>query len=154
MAGGKVGGRPLFAVQQVFGHEEPEAVRICAWLALTKDVRGFLWYAWDERHDNVGLSYAPELREGMRGLLAQFRELTPALVAPVRRTFVDGKVHGMVCTDPASRDLTLILVNLGDPAPVPQIQELRDVRLEPMFGAPAADKNLEHLECRAYRKRH
>ena len=142
---------PVFTVLQAFGHEDAEAMRISAWLALTQDVRGIFWYAWDERN-GVGMAHSPTLRDGMKGLLAQLRELTPALVAPVRRPLIEGGVHGLVCRD--GDDIALIVVNMNaQAAPVPALVEFRGRPMKPLFGAVEAAVPLEPLECRAYRTR-
>ena len=143
--------KPVFTVLQAFGHEDAEAMRVSAWLALTQDVRGIFWYAWDERN-GVGMAHSPTLRDAMKGLLAQLRELTPALVAPVRRPFIEGGVHGLVCRD--GDTVSLIVVNMNaQAAPVPAVPELRARPLKPLFGAAEATVPLEPLECRAYRTR-
>ncbi len=143
--------KPVFAVLQAFGHEDAEAMRVSAWLALAHDVRGILWYAWDEGN-GVGMANSPTLRDAMKGLLEQFRELTPALVAPVRRPFVEGGVHGLVCRDGDA--IALIVVNVNaQAAPVPAAPEFRARPMEPLFGAAETSVPLVPFESRAYRAR-
>ena len=123
-------------------------MRVSAWLALTKDVRGLLWYAWDERN-GTGMVNFPSLQETMKEILGQLNELMPALLATVRRPFVEGRVNGIVYRH--GNDVTVLVVNMGgDMVPVPEVPEFRGRKVKAMFGMPEASEPLGPLECRAY----
>lgn len=142
------GGKPVYTVLQAFGHEDRDAMRVSAWLALTKDVRGLLWYAWDERN-GTGMVNFPSLQETMKEILGQLNELMPALLATVRRPFVEGRVNGIVYRH--GNDVTVLVVNMGgDMVPVPEVPEFRGRKVKAMFGMPEASEPLGPLECRAY----
>lgn len=147
---GMKGMKPVFAVPSAFGGETIEYESILAWLSMTHGVRGFLWYTWDENNGSTGLKYDTVLKEEMKGLLAEINELVPALVAPVRRSFVteDG-VHAMVCND--GKTMTYLMINMAkESRPVPAIDETKGANPKPLFEAPAADKPLAPHERRAY----
>lgn len=145
--------KPIFGVPRATGGERVEDERVVTWIALTHDARGLFWYAWDEGNDlGLGLKYDTALQEGLRGIIAQVRELIPALTAPVRRPFVEEKVHGMVCDDGETR--TLLVINMAqEQKAVPTIPEFQGLSPEPVFGEPAITVPLAPLESRAYRCR-
>ena len=145
--------KPVFCVLGAFGKESAEELRAAAYIALTHDARGLMWYAWKE-NDTVGLKYNDTLREAMQRLLADIKTLTPALTAPVRRPFVRNKqVHAIVCSD--GTNVTLLAVNptKGEAVmpPVDEVPEFDGRTPEPLLGGPAYTEPLQPFETRAYR---
>ena len=145
--------KPVFMDHGCFGVETETDQRVTAWLALTHDARGLMWYAWRE-NDTVGLKYNDTLRAAMKGLLADIKTLTPALTAPVRRPFVRNKqVHAIVCSDGSA--VTLLAVNptreMAAMPPVEEVPEFGGQTPEPLLGGPAYTEPLKPFETRAYR---
>ena len=155
-AGGR---KPLTAVLYCCSHQTPEDVRVGVWSALAHDARGLLWYAWDEGQpkegrEGNGLKYHDDVKEAIKGQLAQIRELMPALLAPVRRTFVTtNHVHGVVSDNGAERTLLVINMNKDKQAGIPPVPEFKGLTPEPLFEAPAYSSALQPFENRAYRCR-
>ncbi len=144
--------KPLFLIlMTTSAKQSAEAQRVQAWLALTKDVRGLFWYAWDEGKDGEGLVYHEAIQNGLRGVLAEMKALTPAVTAPVRRPFVDGDLHGIVCSDETATTLILVNASKEKSLPVPTIPEFKGKSPRPLFDAPDLKTPLEPLEVRAYR---
>jgi len=155
-----VGGRkPLVAILYCCTHQTPDDVRIGVWSALAHDARGLLWYAWDEGQpkegqDGCGFKYHDDVKTAVKGQLAQVRELMPALLAPVRRTFITAdNVHGIVCDSGAERTLLVINMNKDQQAGMPPVPEFKGLTPEPLFNAPAYSSALQPFENRAYRCR-
>jgi len=144
------GRQPVFTVLRAAEGQSADAERLMAWLALTRDVRGLLWYAWDEGN-GVGLKYYPELQEGLQTVLSEIRELTPALVAPVRRPFEVDDLYGIACDDGAARTVILVNASKEKSATIPEIPEFKGLSPEPLFGASPIDQPMAPLEHRAYR---
>ena len=99
--------KPVICVPQSFG--EPEGpFRAMAYLALTHEARGLIWYPWDDQWFDqykrpVGLRHHPDQQKVFRDICNQIKALTPALLNKQgRRQFKseDGAIHGLFCQDP------------------------------------------------------
>jgi hypothetical protein len=106
--------KPVLCVLGTFGQETADELRAAAYLALTHDARGILWYPWHQMGGGplgVGLKNSPGQQAVIRQLCSEIAALTPALTATSRHPFVsgDGKLHGL-CIDCAPRRC-LLLVN-------------------------------------------
>ena len=106
--------KPVFCVPGSFGEEPADELRASAYIALTCDARGILWYPWSQAGGGplgVGLKNSPELQIVIAQLCAEITALQPALTAPTRHTITsqDGKARGLVCQ--SDRQKTLLIVN-------------------------------------------
>ncbi len=107
--------KPVVCVPQSFGKEPLPMFRCMAYLAITHDARGIIWYPWRQQGGGplgIGIANNPEQQALLKQIIAEFKELTPALVAHERRMFksTDGKVHALLCREEGN-SYTLILVN-------------------------------------------
>ena len=148
--------KPTIAILFCCSQQTEEDVRVGVWSALAHDARGLLWYAWDEGQpkegqEGNGFKYHDDVKTAVKGQLAQVRELLPALLAPVRRTFVTpDNVHGIVCDSGAERTLIVINMNRDKQVAVPFVPELKGLEPEPLLGAPSWANALKPFENRAY----
>lgn len=151
--------KPTIAILFCCSHQTEEDMRVGVWSALAHDARGLLWYAWDESQpkegqEGVGLKYHDDVKAAVKGQLAQIRDLMPALLAPVRRTFVTAdNVHGIVCDNGTERTLLVINMNRDKSAGMPSVPEFNGLAPEALFGGTAYSSVLQPFESRAYRCR-
>ena len=149
--------KPMVPILFCCGHQTAEDMRVGVWSSLVHDARGLLWYAWDEGQpkegqDGSGLKYHDDVKAAVKGQLAQIRELMPALLAPVRRTFVTpDNVHGIVCDSGEERTLIAINMNRDKSAAMPSVPEFKGTVPKPLFDAPDYSSALQPFENRAYR---
>ncbi len=110
--------KPVVCVPQSFGKEPLPQFRCMAYLAITHDARGIIWYPWRQQGGGplgIGIANNPEQQKVLKQIIAEFKEITPALVAHERRMFksTDGKVHALLCREEGD-NYTLIMVNGKD----------------------------------------
>ena len=108
--------KPVICVPQSFG--EPEGpFRAMAYLALTHEARGLIWYPWDDQWFDqykrpVGIKHFPEQQKVFGDICHQIRTLSPALLnRDCRRQFksADGAIHGLFCQEPAGKRYMLLV---------------------------------------------
>ena len=116
------GDQPVICVPQCSAWVDEGPFRATAYLALTHEARGIIWYPWDDGADKKspyggrGLKYNPELQVVFKDVVSQIKVLTPALLNKEGRKQLksaDGKIHGLFCQD-KSGDRLMILVNPYD----------------------------------------
>lgn len=93
------GRKPLIAVPHAFPNE-PEVLRTVAYTLLVHDVRGLVWYCWNQQGggpQGVGIHDKPEYQEMHRQIIKEVNTMLPGLTSTVRRPFEAGPVHGMAC---------------------------------------------------------
>lgn len=110
--------KPIIAVLQSFGFEPADKFRCMAYLALTHQVQGIIWYCWDQQGGgplHIGIGNNPERQEQLSDMIASIRKIAPALMAPGGRQFklAGGKVHALVCGDETT-GVYLLLANPTD----------------------------------------
>ncbi len=110
--------KPVICVPQSFGKEPLDKFRCMAYLAVTHDARGIIWYPWSQAGGGkigIGIANNLEQQKLLKQIIAEFKEITPALVAHERRMFksTDNKVHALLCREEGD-NYTLVLVNGKD----------------------------------------
>ena len=141
------GRTPIMVVAQAFGYEPEDIWRNMSLQAIVHGARGLIWYAWNELHPGLGLKHHPEARAYVAKFIVELKSLVPAILnyATPPRRFVteDGRVHGMVATDPKTGTKYLFAVNVKrEPAACAlEVPELGTgaVKLEAAFGGEALD---------------
>ncbi len=100
------GMKPLIFVPGAFGKEEtPEEMRATAYLALTCDARGIIWYPWSQAGGGkigIGCKNSPEQQATISNICAEVTAMLPALTAPVRVPFAseDGRLRCLYAQGP------------------------------------------------------
>ncbi|MPN46075.1 hypothetical protein SDC9_193655 [bioreactor metagenome] len=109
-----------------------------------RGVKGVIWYCWKETGDNTGVEgsgHHPATQQVLKELVAEFKVLAPALMAPGGRMLKskDGHVHALICGD-GETGRYLVYVNADERASdaVLSVPDLAGKTLEGMFGAPEA----------------
>lgn len=138
-------GQCVIAVPQAFGSkevhgEEPKDVLCMSYLALSRGVKGLLYYTW---YDNPreGAYHWPETRKVVAQVIKEVRECQDSLHAPGARELVssDRRVLARLCGD-GGNGRVLLAVNgtEKDSVATLSLPELVGKSIEPLFGSPAA----------------
>ena len=110
------GRTPVLVVPQAFGYEPEDIWRNMSLQAIVHGAKGLVWYAWNELQPGLGLKHHPDAQKYVAKFIVELKSLVPAILncAPSPRQFVtdDGRVHGMVATDPKTGTKFLFAVNV------------------------------------------
>ena len=124
--------KSAICVPQSYGHEDLGALRAMAYLAITHEARGLIWYAWKEvggRSPGHGTFEYPEHQATLKAVVSEIKKLTPALLNTGRSQFLAGpkysEVHGLFCKDPDGANY-VVMVN---PWPYDKTVKVKDARL-------------------------
>lgn len=140
------GDKPVICVPQVFGVETEGPFRAMAYLAVTHEARGLIWYPWDDGKSDknprggTGLKYNPELQMVFKDVVSQIKTLSPALLNKEgRKQFksADGKIHGLFCQEKNKKRYMLLVnpYNEQNTLPLNTIEGLKGVsELKELFG--------------------
>jgi hypothetical protein len=104
--------KPVISVLQSFGFEPLDKFRVMAYLSVVHGAKGILWYCWQEGDPPNGVNTNDALKEEMRKVIAEIRDLAPAVLSGNTRMLMlaDGKVHALLCGNKAT-GVKLICVN-------------------------------------------
>ena len=141
-----------FLVPQAFGQspeqptETPEYVRIQVYLALIHGASGIGFYCWQQTGDwsgkhRQGMSWNPPTAHAVKKLISEIRVFEQALMTPGAKSFIskDGNVHAILCGN-EENGRYLVCANAFE-LPVDTVlpvEGVKDLKLEPLFGAPEA----------------
>ena len=104
--------KPVISVLQSFGFEPLDKFRVMAYISVVHGAKGIIWYCWQEGDPPVGVNTNDALKEEMRKVIAEIRDLAPAVLSGNARMLMlaDGKVHALLCGNKAT-GVKLICVN-------------------------------------------
>ena len=111
------GRKCLVLVPGALSHDNVEMAPALAYAAITHDIRGFIWYCWEQVGGGpvgIGLNKDPKGQALIKELLAEIRTLTPGLTSPGRRTFEEGALCGIVCPNQEEKKRLVVLFNSAD----------------------------------------
>ena len=146
--------RRPFIVPQAFGlsprqpTETPEWVRLESYASIIHGANGLGFYCWKQVGTPAdlrqGMGWNPPTAHAVKKIISEINVLHPALRVPGQKNLVsyDGNVHALLCGN-AESGRYLILVNLleQDVETELEVPGIAEMKLEPMFGAPAAKLN-------------
>ena len=130
------GQQALVLVPGVLSKSTMEKRRSVAYLAITHDIRGILWYCWKQTGGGPigkGLVENPEDQAQMKELLAEIKTFVPALLSTGRRTFEEGFIHGIALPNNPRMKRYVIMQNITDKAVttdfvIPELVKVKEVR--------------------------
>ena len=130
------GQQALVLVPGVLSKSTMEKRRSIAYLAITHDIRGFMWYCWKQTGGGPigkGLVENPEDQAQMKELLAEIKTFVPALLSTGRRTFEEGFIHGIALPNNPRMKRYVIMQNITDKAVttdfvIPELVKVKEVR--------------------------
>jgi len=142
--------KPVVAVP--WADSDPALIRLQAWTAIVHGVRGIIWYCWSQAGGGplgIGIGKKPEQQEVYKKLLAEIKEILPALYATNRRCFEEGDVHCMV-TDAGGGKRYLFALNVSEKEvaaafAVPELKNVKNVYL-PQTKVPMKNKDGDELK--------
>ena len=94
-----------------------ETVRILAYTAIVSDIRGIIWYCWDQTGGGpvgIGLSKNPEYQAKFKDLLAEIKSFMPGLLSTHRRTFKSDSIHGIVFPSGRNDERFAVMINISE----------------------------------------
>lgn len=141
--------KPVIAIPQAFGNnkrhnETPKDLRCISYLHLVRGVRGMVWYCWKETGDKTGeegVAHHPASLAVLKELVAEIKELSPALMEPGRRMLksTNGHVHALICgSEKTERYLIYVNADLEASNAMLVVPELESKTLTGLFGTRAA----------------
>ena len=108
----------LMLVNWILTEDQPfEQMRARAYVGITHDVRGLMWYCWSQTGGGpvgIGLKQQPKNQESLKKILAEIKVFLPALVSTGRRTFEEGPIHGIALPNNPAKKRFVIMQNISD----------------------------------------